>query len=907
VVREEYLIPTYLTPVGSRARGLPHLVPPPVEEVVIYQDSLNGLSIGNQGNWTHLDNSARPAAWHIDSLYACSGKAWWCGRVDSTWTFDSNRRGYENNWAQYLTNGAWLDSLPPSGNVTIGFRHRVNIEPNYDYAAIQVFDPIEAWRTLAVFTGKIPNNQNMCDTVTVTVPDSLIQAFYGSVNRDIHPKFPFRFVFTSDIAYSSQDGLYDGDGWSVDNVTVKKGTTIRFSDNMENGPGNWAMSVFPPVGDFFAISSNVFTEDLCTENRTNVWSDWDASVQSVVPRMDNLLRTPSIFINRPSTSFVLFDVYRNLPLSACFYYHLRFRTRNAGDPNWTEWVDPTRLVYYGASKDWARQKVDLPGASGKDSLQVEFALTDYSQIYCGGVGNSNGVYTFFDNLAVAVTATAGPPQFVQRDVDLFQDTFQTSPFFKDDNVNTALGDSAVVEVSTPRGYKTGFLKWRVNGGSWNSSTLLVSAPALPRVRYGDLPAGSYPANSFIEYYFAVTDSTDSLGTLPYGAKFGPDYFSVSVLPLKSAINPTLGCFDSLATILMVNNYYGREPKNLWADALRAQGYKFDVWDVNGPTSGIGNTPGGSDPANLYHWPAAGVTPLLQYSTILWHAGSLTAFTLSKQDQALIQSWIQQPGKNRNLWIAGDNVANELAAGGQEYNSFLSFTCGMRYLRDLWENFPQDTLHPLVSGMAGDDAASRAFHVNADCPIIDKFDYLAVYQPAGGSGKIGTVLKYPNTASAATRYATKWVSFGTDSARVLFQGFNYSSIEEGGERLQLAKNIVLDYFQVPACYTPSSVEVEPNPEAPTIRNALAQNSPNPFNPMTTIAYSIAQTGPVTIRIYNAGGALIRTLVDKPHAPGSYSIRWDGKDGAGLRLASGVYFYKIETASGFRDSKKLILLK
>ncbi|HET8624771.1 MAG TPA: FlgD immunoglobulin-like domain containing protein, partial [Gemmatimonadales bacterium] len=92
-----------------------------------------------------------------------------------------------------------------------------------------------------------------------------------------------------------------------------------------------------------------------------------------------------------------------------------------------------------------------------------------------------------------------------------------------------------------------------------------------------------------------------------------------------------------------------------------------------------------------------------------------------------------------------------------------------------------------------------------------------------------------------------------------------------------------------------------------RNALGQNAPNPFNPSTVIRYSVAQTGPVTLRIFNAGGALVRTLVDTQHAPGDYSVRWDGHDDSGRRLSSGVYFYKIETAAGFRDSKKLILLK
>lgn len=906
VVREEYYVPTTLPSTSvPLSRKLPQRVPPPPEEVVVFQDSLNALSISNQGNWTHVDNSARPTAWHLDTVYGCQGNAWWCGRVDSSWTFDPNRYGYENSWTQYLQNSVWLDSLPNGQAAKLSFRHHLDVESGFDWARVEVFDLSDDWVELAQYTGKVPNNGS-CDTVSIVIPDSIITEFYQNVDRTQHQKISFRFVFTSDIAYSSQDGLYPGDGWSIDNITVKAGNSLRFFDNCESGQGTWVPSIFPPVGDLFAISNNVFTEDICTTNRTNVWTDWDAATLSVVPRQDNLLRTPAIKINRPAESFVLFDVYRNLPLAACYYYHLRYRTRNVTDANWSEWVDPSRLVYYGASKDWARQKVVLPGGANRDSLQVEFGLTDYSQIYCDGVSNSNGVYTFFDNVAVGVVTTA-PPVFIQRDIDLFNDTFSTTAFFKDDNFNTALGDSAVVEVSCSKGYKQGFMWYRFNGGSWNSTALQSATPAIPNLKFADVPPSAYPSNTKLEYYFAVRDSADSIAYLPAGAITDAQYFSASVLPLKSATNPSLSCFDSLATVLLVNNFSGREPKNLIADALKAQGYKFDTWNVNAPTSGFGNTPGGAGTTDPYDWPATPVSAITQYSTIIWHAGSLTAFTLSPQDQALMQSWIQQSGKSRNLWIAGDNVAYDLTVNGQEYNSFLGFTCGNRYLRDMWENAPQDTLHPLIQGFAGSPTAGRFFHVNDDCPILDKNDLLATSSQGAAAGKVGLVLKYPNNLGAATRYATKYVSFGSDSARVFFQGFNFSNIEEGGERLNLAKNVMFNYFAVPNCYSPTGVDEEPASESPSIRNYLGQNAPNPFNPSTTIRYSVAQTGPVTIRIFNAGGALVRTLVDAPHAPGEYTVRWDGHDASGNRLSSGVYFYRIETGGGFRDSKKLILLK
>jgi len=104
-----------------------------------------------------------------------------------------------------------------------------------------------------------------------------------------------------------------------------------------------------------------------------------------------------------------------------------------------------------------------------------------------------------------------------------------------------------------------------------------------------------------------------------------------------------------------------------------------------------------------------------------------------------------------------------------------------------------------------------------------------------------------------------------------------------------------------------LDADPVGEAPPVPNSLGQNIPNPFNPSTTIRYSVSSAGPVSIRVYNAGGALVRTLVSTAHAPGAYSVRWDGTDDRGRHLGSGVYFYRIESAGGFRDSKKLILLK
>ena len=903
IVREEFpVIDSPSQTAGSRVRR-PHRGPPPLEEVVVFEDSLDGRPLDDEAGWTHYDDSGDATAWHIDSVLTCSqGKVWWCGRVDSSWVNDSNRAGYGNSWTHYLENSVRLDTIPPGTSARLSFRHKMNIEKTFDIGVVEVLDLNQGWTSLATFTGKVPKNAS-CDTVSLIIPDSIRVQYYQ--DPDFPLSVPFRFAFVSDIGYSSADGLYDGDGWYLDNITVSAGPQVRFLDTAENGPGTWLTTLEPAVGDYFALANNVVTEDVCTTNRTNVWVDWDPVVQSLVPRLDNLLNTPAVAIEQSDRVVVNFDVYRNLPLNSCYYYHLNYRYKNAGDPGWSDWVDPTRLLYYGATKDWARQKVLLPGASGKDSVQVQLGVKDYGPVYCEGSQTSAGVYTFFDNVAVGITAVT-PPIIIQRDLDLFQDTFETTAFWNDDNLNTALGDSAVVQVGVAQGYKTGFMHYRTNGGSFQAVPLAQSSPALPTFWYADVPPGNYPSNTRLEYYFAVTDSQDVTSTLPAGALDDQEYFSTSVLPLKSATNPALACFDSLASILFVNNFARREERPLVADALTALGYKFDTWNVNGSSSLVGNTPGGSTVGDFYVWPATPVNSLLQYDTIIWHSGNLSVGPLRREDQALIQSWIQQPGKSRNFLVSGDDVASALQAG-ENHNDFLGFTCGTMWLRDLWENFPQDSLAPIVAGVPGSPSAGRLMHADAGCPLIDDFDLINTSPTAPINGRSGVYLRYPNGYPAATRYATEYSGVGTDSARTIFMAFSFNNIQEGVERIQLMQKTMSDYFGIQPCFDATAVEENPTTPVPAVPNRLYQNAPNPFNPETTIRYSVASPGQVTIRIFNAAGALVRTLVDKPETTGSHSVRWNATDNSGRRLGSGVYFYEIQTAGGFRAARKLVLLK
>lgn len=90
------------------------------------------------------------------------------------------------------------------------------------------------------------------------------------------------------------------------------------------------------------------------------------------------------------------------------------------------------------------------------------------------------------------------------------------------------------------------------------------------------------------------------------------------------------------------------------------------------------------------------------------------------------------------------------------------------------------------------------------------------------------------------------------------------------------------------------------------NRLEPNFPNPFNPTTTLAFSIKDAGNVRLTIYDVGGRRIRELVNDRRERGAYKVVWDGQNDAGQVVASGVYFYKL-VAGSFADTKKMTILK
>ncbi len=88
--------------------------------------------------------------------------------------------------------------------------------------------------------------------------------------------------------------------------------------------------------------------------------------------------------------------------------------------------------------------------------------------------------------------------------------------------------------------------------------------------------------------------------------------------------------------------------------------------------------------------------------------------------------------------------------------------------------------------------------------------------------------------------------------------------------------------------------------------LHQNFPNPFNPQTLIKYDLPEAANVRLEVFNILGQKVTTLVNQFEAAGPKSVVWDGTDGRGAKVASGIYFYKI-AAGDFLATKKMMLVK
>jgi hypothetical protein len=94
--------------------------------------------------------------------------------------------------------------------------------------------------------------------------------------------------------------------------------------------------------------------------------------------------------------------------------------------------------------------------------------------------------------------------------------------------------------------------------------------------------------------------------------------------------------------------------------------------------------------------------------------------------------------------------------------------------------------------------------------------------------------------------------------------------------------------------------------PASRRAAVRAAPNPFNPQTTLHFSLPRAGPARLAVFDLRGRRVRTLVAGRLAAGEHAVRWNGRDGAGRAAPSGVYLVRL-AADGMAASTRVLLAR
>jgi hypothetical protein len=316
-----------------------------------------------------------------------------------------------------------------------------------------------------------------------------------------------------------------------------------------------------------------------------------------------------------------------------------------------------------------------------------------------------------------------------------------------------------------------------------------------------------------------------------------------------------------------------------------------VYDVEVP-SGSTDQSNGPDSAGYKY-----------YDTQIWWTWDFNAYTIKAFDQNNLINWLADDQKWRNLLLAGNDIGFELIQAGADSYDFYE-----GYLKSTYvQNSISDTM-PYLQDATGnfDFFEGRECLLFGGCPDpIEEFD---VVDPRAGAEAVVQYREHPTRATfnagvaytdQTLKYKTVNLGFGMEAMvdAQLPNGYLVSGI---ADRAALMDSI-MSYFQKPPTGTPTDVPLG------EFRNELSHAHPNPFNPVTKIAYSVKETGPVAIKVHNVAGKVVRTLLETElEAGASGVVVWDGRDDVGEQCASGVYFYRIE-APGFATTRKMVMLK
>ena len=290
----------------------------------------------------------------------------------------------------------------------------------------------------------------------------------------------------------------------------------------------------------------------------------------------------------------------------------------------------------------------------------------------------------------------------------------------------------------------------------------------------------------------------------------------------------------------------------------------------------------------------------------------------KIDQATwFVQWLAQGSSSAagraTLWMMGSNTVQE-----KPTNSLIATTMGITFAgADQALNF-----NPQVDGVASftfDTGAGSAtvdfsttlFSLNGGCPVVDNYDAIN----AVGSAVRTHRYRSPTNAvlGAGAIVMNRNDAGGYNTIQQTHPWFdirdNAGTPAATPPELTFLQQILWAVLPPPCLRSPNpatGVGDENALDALPRQTVLHQNIPNPFNPMTEIRFDLSQGGRVSLRIYDVAGRLVRTLVDKDMSAGrNHTVVWNGLDDQNNKVASGVYFYRLDAVDQTLTRKMVVM--
>jgi len=793
------------------------------------------------------------------------------------------------------------------------------------------------------------------------IDEILVQHDDGSALEDFEGGEPFAWTPMSLEAYAGNFAHVMSEVLTHDPCADNPTPVLGFVDD-GTGPYNPNYEGPGTGGSYSSTCEHVPDCSVPVFNYTGgLLSPWDANLSNEwwSPPIEWDLPGPADDDPAVRGCLLRFSVWRNLPLQNWIFYDWKLRSRDSMG-SWTPWIS-SQFGYYNNEPDWYEFSVDLSEILPSDFDALQIALRGRQWNIQGAEDGTQA--PLFDNVRVLKYTLRGPllradwrdlardafPESASTDVstqmarDLLDVRIDSHRDLLSSGNSAAFGDSIVVEAHSlipgtqpldensqirlyyslnmnplfepairanapVTGSGSGLNGWDQHEGHIDAERAAMRSRPFgpielkPNFFAFDLPDQDfmYPGDR-LEYYIEVVDDLGNSSTLPaeltgYDDPSTPYLRRFTMLALPS-FSPADGSRPSI--LIWNTDVYPPSADAVLPHALGEAGLQSGVhydWYFGGQFG-------------VKAYDTSLLAQLDGYDCIIIESDDLKLSIMSGADFndatvgdiGLLRAWRATEGADRAIVHFGDNLGSWLEArpSGQIY---LSEITGISVQDD-----DLDGVYSFPTEATGNVAGfNQAYITYGSCPKLRSFDSI---QPIPGAVNSHSFdLLNPSAPSAGVYYATVDGSGGEKKS--LFFPYGLSAIRSPANKLDpgnpTLRSIVLEEIFAALGQMHSPPPSEPI-AAPALRHfELHAAEPNPFNPSTTLSFTLGRPGRGSVKIYNARGELVRVLAIQRFDAGLQRLVWQGRDENGSSVASGVYHVQYEI-DGYSSRQKIALVK